>query len=230
MRNTFQNDTAILLFAHSAEKDFARKKFSHQAVALFQDLTHHTLQTIQSTGLPFFHFTEKEQLGETFGERISHAFASIFAMGYSKVISVGNDSPNLTTKHILEAQAHVSKDMTVIGPTLDGGCYLMGLHRDRFQKRSFEALPWQSARLYAELVLKLELQGTALTSLSTLHDIDSLMDVKRLSNYIKTFTTHWIGLFSSLFNFGKQKTLVPVLIYKTYSFTTPFNKGSPFKS
>ena len=104
MRTTLQNDTAILFFANSAEEDFARKKFDYRAVSLFQDLTQHTLKTIESTGLPFFHFTEKEQLGNTFGERFAHAFASLFALGYTKVISVGNDSPNLTAQHILKAQ------------------------------------------------------------------------------------------------------------------------------
>lgn len=228
MRNTFQNDTAILFFANSAEKDFARKNFSHRAISLFQDLTHHTLQTIASTGLPFFHFTEKEQVGDSFGERFSHAFESIYALGYTKVISVGNDSPNLTAKHILEAQVQVSKNRAAIGPTLDGGCYLMGLHRDNFEKHSFEALPWQSATLCQQLVLQLESLDIDLISLGTLYDIDSVADVKRLSNFIQRFSAHWIGIFSTLFNFGQPTTLVSIPFFKTRSFSTPFNKGSPF--
>ena len=228
MRNTFQNDTAILFFANSAEKDFACKNFSHHATSLFQDLTQHTLQTIERTGLPFFHFTEQEQQGDTFGERLSHAFASIFALGFSKVISIGNDSPNLTAKHLLKAQFQVSTNKAVIGPSLDGGCYLLGLHRDNFQKEAFEALSWQTSALYRQLVLQLEGQGITLNRLDVLNDIDSVADVKRLSNYIKTFSEHWIALFNTIFNFGPPTILVPLPIYKTRSTSTPFNKGSPF--
>ncbi|PRX56965.1 TIGR04282 family arsenosugar biosynthesis glycosyltransferase [Flagellimonas meridianipacifica] len=229
MRNTFQYDTAILFFANSAEKDFVRKNFTDKAIPLFRDLTHHTLKTIERTGLPFFHFTEQEQQGDTFGERISHAFTAIFALGFSKVISVGNDSPNLTAEHILEAQVQVSKNRAAIGPTLDGGCYLMGLHRDNFQKESFEVLPWQSASLFKKLVLQLESQGVDMTSLGKLNDIDSIADVKRLSNFIKRFSAHWIALFNTIFNFRQPNTLVPIPIYKNRSTTTPFNKGSPFR-
>ncbi|WP_435624080.1 TIGR04282 family arsenosugar biosynthesis glycosyltransferase [Flagellimonas sp.] len=228
MRSTFQNDTAILFFANSAEKDFARKNFCHQGVSLFQDLTQHTLQTIERTGLPFFHFTEQEQQGDTFGERLSHAFASIFALGFTKVISVGNDSPNLTAKHIVEAQEQVSTDSAAVGPTLDGGCYLLGLHRDNFQKEAFEALSWQTSALYRQLVLQLASQGISLNRLDVLDDIDSVADVKRLSNYIKTFSVQWIALFNSIFNFGLPTTLAPIPVYKTRSTSTPFNKGSPF--
>ncbi|WP_422858252.1 TIGR04282 family arsenosugar biosynthesis glycosyltransferase [Flagellimonas sp. S174] len=229
MRNTFQNDTAILFFANSAEKDFSRKNFGIKGIAFFEDLTDHTLQTIERTGLPFFHFSEEEQQGDTFGERISHAFASIFTLGFTKVISVGNDSPNLTAQHILKAQKQVSKGNAVIGPSLDGGCYLMGLHRDNFHKESFKALPWQSTSLYQQLVLQLERQGVDLTSLDILNDIDSVADVKRLSNFIKHFSARWIALFNTIFNFGQPNTLVPIPIYKSGSTSTPFNKGSPFK-
>ncbi|MEM8846531.1 MAG: DUF2064 domain-containing protein [Bacteroidota bacterium] len=224
----FQNDTAILLFANSAEKDFAHKNFSYQAVFLFQDLTHHTLRTIERTRLPFFHFTEEEQQGDTFGERLSHAFESVFALGFTKVISVGNDSPNLMVGHLLEAKAQVSKNRAVIGPTLDGGCYLLGLHRDNFQKESFKVLPWQSASLYQQLVLQLEMKDIALSSLGRLDDIDSVADVKRFSSFIKRFSSYWIALFNSIFNFGQPNTLVPITVYKTRSTSTPFNKGSPF--
>ena len=228
MRSTFQNDTAILFFANSAEKDFARKNFTSQAIPLFQDLTQHTLQTIEHTGLPFFHFSEKEQVGETFGERFCHALESIYALGFTKVISVGNDSPNLTANHILEAQFQVSKKSAVLGPTLDGGLFLLGLHKDMFQKQSFQALPWQSSGLYQQLVFQLEMKGVDLVSLNTLEDIDSVMDVKRLSNFIKRFSAYWIGLFSTIFYFGQLNTLVPIPIYKNRSFRAPFNKGSPF--
>ncbi|MEM9078494.1 MAG: DUF2064 domain-containing protein [Bacteroidota bacterium] len=230
MRNTFKHDTAILFFANSAEKDFARKNFNHVAVSLFQDLTQHTLRTIERTGLPYFHFTEEEQYGDTFGERLSNAFESIFDLGFNKVISVGNDSPNLTSKNILEAQALVSKDHAVIGPSLDGGCYLLGLHRDDFQQEAFETLPWQSASLYQQLVLQLEMRDVNLAYLTTLNDIDSIADIKRLSNYIKTFSAHWISLFNTIFNFGESNTVVPSPIYKTRSSSTFFNKGSPFNS
>ena len=229
MRNTYQNDTAILFFANSAEKDFARKKFTDKAIPLFQDLTQRTLQTIERTGLPFFHFTEQEQQGDTFGERLSNAFASIFALGFSKVISIGNDSPNLTAKHLLEAQVQVSKNHAAIGPTLDGGCYLLGLHQDDFLKEAFETLSWQSASLCQQLVLQLELHDIELASLGVLDDIDSVADVKRLSSYIKTFSAQWIALFNSIFNFGQPTTFAPIPVYKTRSTSTPFNKGSPFK-
>ena len=70
------------------------------ASTFLKDLNRHTIRQIEHSGLDYFHFTEKEQEGGDFGERFIHAIQSVFNKGYEYIITLGNDTPQLRTKHI----------------------------------------------------------------------------------------------------------------------------------
>ncbi len=221
-----KSDTAILLFANSAQQDSCLKRME-AGEALFERLTDKTIKTIQATGLPFFHFSEKEQHGNSFGERFANAIQQVFDLGYAQVITLGNDSPHLTAKHILEAQSQISRHHIVLGPAMDGGMYLMGMHRSAFEKESFKSLPWQTASLYLYTKTYFETRLFAVHALIKLTDIDSISNVKRLSNHIKSLG-QWLMLLLSKLLESKDRILYnPLHNFTSPSQTVLLNKGSP---
>ncbi|WP_181899477.1 TIGR04282 family arsenosugar biosynthesis glycosyltransferase [Flagellimonas nanhaiensis] len=227
MQTSLVQNTAVLIFANSAEKDAHVKRIDGSS-ALFDRLTQQTLETVKASGLPYFLLTERNQYGATFSARFSNAIQEVFSSGYSQVISIGNDSPHLTVKHLLLAKQKLSKENIVLGPTLDGGFYLLGIHYNHFDKVSFEALPWQTVNLYQETLSYFRSNGCIVNTLDRLIDIDSIEDVKLLSNYIRTLSKSWISLFSGLWHKNIEILTRTLEVHIQILKQVPFNKGSPF--
>lgn len=72
-------------------------------------------------------FSAFSQVGHTIGERMNHAIQFVRAKGYEKVILTGSDIPNLTTEIIISAFDQMKE--VVLGPSQDGGYYLVGCTR-----------------------------------------------------------------------------------------------------
>ena len=65
MNTSNQGKTAIIIFANSSKEELKHKAIVN-GQKLFDTLTGITVQTVKKTKLPYFHFTEKEQLGNSF--------------------------------------------------------------------------------------------------------------------------------------------------------------------
>ena len=67
------------------------------------------------------------QRGTDLGTRERGIFADLFAAGFGKVVVIGSDLPTLPTDHIRHAIAQTEVGTVVLGPSEDGGYYLIGL-------------------------------------------------------------------------------------------------------
>ncbi|MGX1928097.1 TIGR04282 family arsenosugar biosynthesis glycosyltransferase [Flagellimonas sp. 2504JD4-2] len=226
MNNKGLQETAVLIFANSAEVD-ARKKTTIPKTELFQEFIEHTLKVVRQSGLPFFHISEKEQHGSTFGERFAHAIQSIYDRGYENVITIGNDSPELRAHHLTEASKQLKQGKTVLGPTLDGGFYLMGLHQSNFDAQLFQKLPWQRVGLFHKISQLFRTNNSTLYTLPTLRDIDVLEDVKVLLKFIGRIPKAVFKILADLTNTDIQffDSFIPKPEIRFITFS--FNKGSP---
>ena len=141
--------TAILLFSRRPGAEARHKQVVPHDYTTSTRVAHvlqeHTRQALQQSGYPVIEHTEAAQRGTTFGERLAHAMASAFAAGYERVIAVGNDCPTLHDVDWATVDAHLADGQPVLGPTPEGGTYLIGMRRDHFDAEAFAALPWQSA-------------------------------------------------------------------------------------
>lgn len=119
------------------------------------------------------------QRGGDLGERLDHAFADIFALGYSAVIIIGSDLPTLPTEHVETAIAVLRRgDPLVLGPALDGGYYLIGLRVHH--PEIFRGIPWSTADVLAATLSVAEAHGPTVTLIPSWYDIDSVGDLRRL--------------------------------------------------
>lgn len=219
--------TAVLVFALSSSEELRRKKIG-KGEKLFDALTQDTLQTVRKTGLPIFHIMEDQQSGSSFGERFTNAIQDVLDQGFENIITIGNDSPHLSKSHIETALSNLRDNKSVIGPSEDGGFYLMGLHRSDFVKSDFEKLSWQTPQLREEIVGYLSDSGKETAMLPVLFDIDTLWDVKILSKNTSGLSQNVTKAIRTLISSNK-KIKLPSFFY-SYGFhsSIPHNKGSPY--
>ena len=128
--------------------------FKNQRLYL-ANLTNKPSRKVKKTGLPYFHFSEKEQQGNSFGERYIHAIQSVYNKGFENIITIGNDTPHLQTRHLVETAEKLQNNPIVLGPSKDGGYYLMGLRKSHFDTALFLKLPWQTSSLNRKILLLL---------------------------------------------------------------------------
>ncbi|WP_339660661.1 TIGR04282 family arsenosugar biosynthesis glycosyltransferase [Croceibacter atlanticus] len=222
-----QGQTAILIFANSSQVDLGRKGMLGDK-GLFNTLNAHTLSIVKSTKLPYFQFTEHEQVGNSFGERFTNAIKWVYAKGFDNVITIGNDTPHLTAKTLLNTHRLLENNTCVLGPSTDGGFYLMGLHKSQFNEGLFTKLPWQSSKLSKSITLLLSAFKVEVIRLETLQDIDAEEDIKNVLRFSRSLNKHILNLLRSLIPYVTQifstKNL-QISHFHSYSF---YNKGSPF--
>jgi glycosyltransferase A (GT-A) superfamily protein (DUF2064 family) len=174
--------TAILLFSkfscqkQANEKVFLRNVNSQTNQQIASSLFEYTFELVQKTHLPFFWIGAKEQVGETFGERISHATLQVFQKGYENVIIIGDDCPSLSLSDFKKATQAFTKHRPSIGFAEDGGAYLIGISKQHFQKNNFASLAWQKSNLGEGLIAYFDDFGTEVSLLSTKSDIDNYVD------------------------------------------------------
>lgn len=221
------NNTAVLIFANTSETEQINKSFSFGS-HLFASLNERTIQIVEKTGIPYFHISEKEQVGKNFGERFTNAILQVFDKGYNNIITIGNDTPGFSRKHLELAAQKISTSEVVVGPSRDGGFYLLGINRKNFNPEVFKAFPWQTSGLTKALISNFQSNSKIqIQKLETLADLDTYKDLKQLQEKISHFSE------------SLKKAILQLLIsflpinsfISTYSLEVEkipvFNKGSP---
>ncbi len=227
MHHVEHQRTAILVFARSANEEIHHKSIL-QGKALFDALTTDTLAKVKRTNLPYFHFTEHQQNGASFGERFANAIQSIFEAGFEQIITLGNDSPQLKPQHILETAKALANGKNVLGPSLDGGFYLMGLQQEHFKKAIFEKLPWQTSKLLRAAQHYLGNRNGEVIKLEFLTDIDSTVDIKSLVKAAKSLSRKLRILLIHLFESFERNVFSTIyFLQKDYHYLPDSVRGSP---
>lgn len=71
-----------------------------------------------------------EQVGDGLGPRMQRAFEETFEAGHRRAVIVGTDHPSLSPAHLRQAYEGLRREgRVVIGPSRDGGYYLLGMRR-----------------------------------------------------------------------------------------------------
>lgn len=120
------------------------------------------------------------QRGEDLGARIESAASNAFARGHGPVVIVGTDSPTLPPSFIERAVASLSARETdvALGPTEDGGYYLVGL-RQPFDGL-FNNVEWSTSRVYRQTADNASRPGLRVLELPRWYDVDTHADLLRL--------------------------------------------------
>jgi glycosyltransferase A (GT-A) superfamily protein (DUF2064 family) len=220
------NKTAILIFTNSAEADSRNKKILN-GEKVFNSLNASVFKKAKKTLLPTIVLSTDAQRGNSFGERFYNAFTTVFDYGFDNIIAIGNDTPQLTTQLILSAHHALKTEKITIGPSLDGGFYLLGIDKSTFLNLNFTSLSWQTPKLFSQIFKRLQESEKETKVLRRLSDIDHLNDLKIIQNLSKNISLNFKAIISQIFKkydeFYDFKWLLSLNIY----LSIPQNKGSP---
>jgi uncharacterized protein len=122
------------------------------------------------------------QTGSDLGGRMKGFFVRRFAEGYERVLLLGTDSPDLPLAHVETAFDSLSTHDVVLGPTEDGGYYLVGARRR--VPPIFGPLPWGKPDLWQATIDQLRISALAYATLEPWYDVDQEADYRRLVSRI----------------------------------------------
>ena len=121
------------------------------------------------------------QRGRDLGERMKNGFLDTFTRGFEKVVLIGSDIPDLPLSFVEEAFTSLSEMDAVIGPSFDGGYYLIGFTKGAFLPRVFEGIAWGTEKVFKSTIQILTDEKRKLYVLPRWRDIDTIEDLKDLS-------------------------------------------------
>lgn len=226
MNPSSYNNTAILIFANSPEVESKRKSF-YKGRSLFRDLISKTIAEVKKTGLPFFHIDERHQRGQVFGERFINSIQDVFDLGYQYIIAIGADTPQLSSQNISLAAEEMYKGQIVIGPSTDGGFYLIGLHKSQFLPKELNKLPWQRSRLRDRLIGMLRHKGLFVSTLEAYMDLDKPSDLERLSHVLYNIPYSIKNYLQLIVQRSKMTEIAVEKYFEAGIIPFVYNKGSP---
>jgi rSAM/selenodomain-associated transferase 1 len=119
------------------------------------------------------------QKGDGLGERMSHTFKEIFSEGFEKALIIGSDIPDLPQHVLLKAFESLGTYDAVIGPSFDGGYYLIGFRNDTFFPEIFNEIKWGTDTVFSQTLDKFNRSQTV-RIMPLWWDIDLPEDIKGL--------------------------------------------------
>lgn len=170
----------------------ARAIGAEAAAAVYAVLLRHTLDEALGTGLPVTLALADApsaayraprgvqlvaQVPGDLGQRMAAAFADRFAAGAATVVLVGSDVPRLAGHHLHEAVTACSDVPVVLGPSLDGGYWLVAQLAPGLDL--FSGVPWSVPGTLEATRAVLRRLGVAWRELELLDDLDTTADLAR---------------------------------------------------
>ena len=115
-----------------------------------------------------------------FGDCLFHTIGEILARGHQSAVVLNSDSPTLPTALLVETAEVLARpgDRAVLGPSTDGGYYLLGLKYAH--ARMFEDITWSTERVAEQTLARAREIGLEVYQLPAWYDVDDVDALKRL--------------------------------------------------
>jgi glycosyltransferase A (GT-A) superfamily protein (DUF2064 family) len=146
------------------------------------------------------------------GVRMDRFFRDSLELGAERVVLIGSDSPTLPVEFVHQAFDELRDREVVLGPSDDGGYYLIGLARavgsavrtdvpgqDELAALGpqsgpypfaalFDGIPWSTPQVWPRTITRLDRQGYSYAVLPTWYDVDEPADLDRLREELRRVT------------------------------------------
>jgi uncharacterized protein len=153
-----------------------------------------------------------EQADGDLGERLIAAAEFARSERFWPVVFLGTDCPNLPVETVRFAMDHLENDDAdiVLGPSADGGYYLIGL--SRFNRQILFQVPWSTAEALEKTLANVASAGLRSALMDEWYDVDQPADLRRLREDVlvdpsSAPATHaWFEKYRDLRFFGVDDT------------------------
>src|SRR5713226_2886165 len=117
---------------------------------------------------------------ETLGERLINAAAELLSNGFESVCLINSDSPTLPVEVLRTATSLLAQDedRVVLGPSEDGGYYLIGLKHPHHEL--FERIAWSTAEVLSHTIERAAEINLPVEFLPTWYDVDDAATLRLL--------------------------------------------------
>ncbi len=120
-------------------------------------------------------FLKHIQFGADLGERMYNAINTSLSDSYEKVCLIGTDIPHLSSDIIDEAFSKLNDTDIILGPSKDGGYYLIGMKAAH--SKLFKNILWSTSQVLFQTQRNAEKHNLKVGLLQELNDIDTLEDI-----------------------------------------------------
>jgi uncharacterized protein len=117
------------------------------------------------------------------GERLVDAFAAVFAAGVTRAVMIGADTPHLDPSVLAAAFEALERAPAVVGPSSDGGYYLIGLAAHT--PGLFAGIEWSTPSVFSDTQRRAGELGLGLELLEETFDVDEPADLERLAELLR---------------------------------------------
>ncbi len=199
-------NTLVQVFARSPVLGEVKSRLAsgvgvERALDIYQQLLHFTLNQVEASGFALEIWMQGSnsaamsellatrhqpiavhaQVGDDLGERMHHALVQ-GRRRYGQVLLVGSDCIDLSPQRLrLAAEALQSGTDLVLGPSADGGYYLVA--PDQSDLQLFNGVTWGSSTVWAESLARTQALGWTLTELPLGHDLDTIDDMRQAQDW-----------------------------------------------
>ncbi len=119
------------------------------------------------------------------GARERGVFDTLFSAGFDRVVMIGSDLPTLPPAHLADAIARLHKGRVVLGPSDDGGYYLMGLEGPQAPRELFDDIRWSTPHALDDTVRGARRAGLEVRLVAPWYDVDEPDDLDRLRRELR---------------------------------------------
>ncbi|MCK5421851.1 MAG: TIGR04282 family arsenosugar biosynthesis glycosyltransferase [Deltaproteobacteria bacterium] len=197
------DEPCILFFVKYPQKGQVKKRLAVElgedvAVELYRNFAQDSLSTLERCGVQIVvcfyppdseykfvkwlgtYFRYLPQRGSNLGQRMKNSFIKAFHTRFNPVFLIGSDIPDLPASVIREAFLALNTDEVVIGPSFDGGYYLIGFKNDTFLPETFDEISWGTQTVFQETIAVLQSAGYKIHLLPRWGDVDTYANLKHL--------------------------------------------------
>ena len=127
-----------------------------------------------------------DQIGKDLGERMRNALVEAHRLGFDPAVLIGMDLPTLPTEYIQEAflqfKKQSQKPSLVLGPSIDGGYYLIGCSGP--VPPIFDGIAWGTERVLTQTLARIADKRLNAALLPFWYDVDTLQDLRFLARHL----------------------------------------------
>lgn len=140
------------------------------------------------------------QTGDDLGTRMDNAISHVLSLGFDACVLIGADLPLLTAEHLRAAFAALEKADMTLGPTSDGGYYLIGLRRPC--SAVFHGHKYSTSSVFENTMASAATAGLICTAAPLCDDVDTPEDLKTLWNTVSHSDSYTSRFLQALLDLG----------------------------
>ena len=128
------------------------------------------------------------QAGSGLQGALTDAFERDLRAGFGQVVLIGSDNPSLPPETLEQASRGLTSSDVVIGPSEDGGYYLIGMTAPH--RGLFERITWSTDVVFDETLERAATLRLSVATLPRWYDVDTVEGFRRLVSDLEVLPSH----------------------------------------